>query len=44
VRIAFVGKGAAQDHARRVVTRYLAELDRPVLAIDADINQHLGAR
>jgi CO dehydrogenase maturation factor len=44
VRIAFVGKGGSgKTTLAALFTRYLAELDRPVLAIDADINQHLGA-
>jgi len=44
VRIAFVGKGGSgKTTLAALFTRYLAELGRPVLAIDADINQHLGA-
>jgi CO dehydrogenase maturation factor len=44
VRIAFVGKGGSgKTTLAALFTRYLAELDRPVLAIDADINQHLSA-
>jgi CO dehydrogenase maturation factor len=43
VRIAFVGKGGSgKTTSAAVFSRYLAELGRPVLAIDADINQHLG--
>jgi CO dehydrogenase maturation factor len=44
VRIAFVGKGGSgKTTSAAVFSRYLAELGRPVIAIDADINQHLGA-
>jgi CO dehydrogenase maturation factor len=43
MRIAFVGKGGSgKTTASAVFARYLAALGRPVLAIDADINQHLG--
>jgi CO dehydrogenase maturation factor len=43
VRIAFVGKGGSgKTTSAAVFSRYLAELGHPVLAIDADINQHLG--
>lgn len=43
MRIAFVGKGGSgKTTSAAVFSRYLAELGRPVLAIDADINQHLG--
>jgi CO dehydrogenase maturation factor len=43
VRIAFVGKGGSgKTTSAAVFSRYLAELGKPVLAIDADINQHLG--
>jgi CO dehydrogenase maturation factor len=43
VRIAFVGKGGSgKTTSAAVFARYLAALGRPVLAIDADINQHLG--
>jgi CO dehydrogenase maturation factor len=43
VRIAFVGKGGSgKTTAAAVFSRYLAERGHPVLAIDADINQHLG--
>jgi len=44
VRIAFVGKGGSgKTTLAALFTRYLAGLDRPVLAIDADINQHLAS-
>jgi CO dehydrogenase maturation factor len=44
VRIAFVGKGGSgKTTLAALFTRYLAELNRPVLAIDADINQHLAS-
>lgn len=43
MRIAFVGKGGSgKTTSAAVFSRYLAALGRPVLAIDADINQHLG--
>jgi CO dehydrogenase maturation factor len=43
VRIAFVGKGGSgKTTTAAMFSRRLAELGRPVLAIDADINQHLG--
>jgi CO dehydrogenase maturation factor len=43
VRIAFVGKGGSgKTTLSALFTRHLAELGRPVLAVDADINQHLG--
>ncbi|TWF75502.1 CO dehydrogenase maturation factor [Pseudonocardia hierapolitana] len=43
MRIAFVGKGGSgKTTSAAVFSRYLAELGKPVLAIDADINQHLG--
>jgi CO dehydrogenase maturation factor len=43
VRIAFVGKGGSgKTTSAAVFSRYLAELGWPVLAIDADINQHLA--
>ncbi len=43
MRIAFVGKGGSgKTTLAALFTRYLAESDRPVLAVDADINQHLG--
>lgn len=44
MKIAFVGKGGAgKTTLSSLFVSYLAELDRPVLAIDADINQHLAA-
>ncbi|HEX2289181.1 MAG TPA: AAA family ATPase, partial [Pseudonocardiaceae bacterium] len=43
MRIAFVGKGGSgKTTLSALFTRHLAELGRPVLAVDADINQHLG--
>ncbi|MGQ0483281.1 MAG: nucleotide-binding protein [Pseudonocardia sp.] len=43
MRIAFVGKGGSgKTTLAALFTRYLAESGRPVLAVDADINQHLG--
>lgn len=43
MRIAFVGKGGSgKTTAAAVFSRYLAGRGHPVLAIDADINQHLG--
>lgn len=43
MRIAFVGKGGSgKTTSAAVFSRYLAERGHPVLAIDADINQHLG--
>ena len=43
MRIAFVGKGGSgKTTAAAMFSRYLAELGRPVLAVDADINQHLA--
>lgn len=43
MRIAFVGKGGSgKTTVAALLCRYLAELGRPVLAVDADINQHLG--
>jgi hypothetical protein len=43
MRIAFVGKGGSgKTTATAVFARYLAALGRRVLAVDADINQHLG--
>jgi CO dehydrogenase maturation factor len=44
VRIAFVGKGGSgKTTFAAVFIRELARLGRPVVAVDADINQHLGA-
>ncbi len=43
MRIAFVGKGGSgKTTMAALLCRYLAELGHPVLAVDADINQHLG--
>ena len=43
MRIAFVGKGGSgKTTTAAMFSRHLAEQGRPVLAIDADINQHLG--
>ncbi|MBW0090413.1 AAA family ATPase [Pseudonocardia sp. KRD-184] len=43
MRIAFVGKGGSgKTTAAAVFSRHLAERGHPVLAVDADINQHLG--
>jgi CO dehydrogenase maturation factor len=44
VRIAFVGKGGSgKTTLSALFVRELARRGRPVLAVDADINQHLGA-
>ncbi|WP_034262869.1 ATP-binding protein [Actinospica robiniae] len=44
MRIAFVGKGGSgKTTLSAVFIRELARLGRPVVAVDADINQHLGA-
>jgi CO dehydrogenase maturation factor len=44
VRIAFVGKGGSgKTTTAALFCRHLAAGGRPVLAIDADINQHLAA-
>ena len=44
MRIAFVGKGGSgKTTVSALFIRELARLGRPVVAIDADINQHLGA-
>jgi CO dehydrogenase maturation factor len=44
VRIAFVGKGGSgKTTLSALFIRELTRLGRPVVAIDADINQHLGA-
>jgi CO dehydrogenase maturation factor len=43
MRIAFVGKGGSgKTTAAAMFSRYLAGQDRRVVAIDADINQHLA--
>jgi CO dehydrogenase maturation factor len=43
VRIAFVGKGGSgKTTLSALFTRHLIGLGLPVLAVDADINQHLG--
>ncbi|MFN2497348.1 MAG: AAA family ATPase [Pseudonocardiaceae bacterium] len=43
MRIAFVGKGGSgKTTLSALFSRHLVELGRPVLAVDADINQHLG--
>jgi CO dehydrogenase maturation factor len=43
MRIAFVGKGGSgKTTSAAMFSRYLAAQDVPVLAIDADINQHLA--
>jgi CO dehydrogenase maturation factor len=43
VKIAFVGKGGSgKTTLASLFTGYLADAGRPVLAIDADINQHLA--
>ena len=44
MRIAFVGKGGSgKTTLSALFVRELARRGRPVLAVDADINQHLGA-
>ncbi|MDS1272493.1 ATP-binding protein [Lipingzhangella sp. LS1_29] len=44
MKVAFVGKGGSgKTTLSALYCRYLASLDLPVVAIDADINQHLGA-
>ncbi|HUC31583.1 MAG TPA: ATP-binding protein [Candidatus Paceibacterota bacterium] len=44
MKIAFIGKGGSgKTTMASLFARYLAGLGLPVLAIDADINQHLGA-
>ncbi|MEU8261911.1 ATP-binding protein [Micromonospora sp. NPDC048999] len=43
MKVAFVGKGGSgKTTLAALFARYLAGQDRPVLAIDADINQHLA--
>jgi CO dehydrogenase maturation factor len=44
VRIAFVGKGGSgKTTTAAAFSRFLAAQGRPVVAVDADINQHLAA-
>jgi CO dehydrogenase maturation factor len=44
MKLAFVGKGGSgKTTLAALFSRYLASEGLPVLAIDADINQHLGA-
>ena len=44
MRIAFVGKGGSgKTTVAAAFSRYLAASGRPVVAVDADINQHLAA-
>ncbi|MFW6722020.1 ATP-binding protein [Streptomyces sp. MAR4 CNY-716] len=44
MKIAFVGKGGSgKTTLSSLFVRHLAGTGRPVLAVDADINQHLGA-
>ncbi|GHO43180.1 hypothetical protein KSX_13430 [Ktedonospora formicarum] len=43
MRVAFVGKGGSgKTTFSSLFCRYLADLEASVIAIDADINQHLG--
>jgi CO dehydrogenase maturation factor len=43
VRIAFVGKGGSgKTTTAAAFSRYLAAQGQPVVAVDADINQHLA--
>src|SRR3954468_1493491 len=44
MRIALVGKGGSgKTTVSALLIRHLAAGGRPVVAVDADINQHLGA-
>src|SRR3954454_24559348 len=44
MQIAFVGKGGSgKTTLSSLFIRHLAAADAPVVAVDADINQHLGA-
>lgn len=44
MRVAFVGKGGSgKTTAASLFAKYLASMNKEVLAIDADINQHLGS-
>ena len=44
MRVAFVGKGGSgKTTTAAAFSRYLAAQGRPVVAVDADINQHLAA-
>ncbi|MEU8758590.1 ATP-binding protein [Streptomyces sp. NPDC048659] len=44
MKIAFVGKGGSgKTTLSSLFIRHLAAADAPVIAVDADINQHLGA-
>ena len=44
MKIAFVGKGGSgKTTLSSLFIRHLATTGAPVVAVDADINQHLGA-